>query len=445
MSTPAADIRRFNAGRDPERLAMKLARMQQSPFIFLRGTCHLFYDRLPKSGIFRKAPSAWVCGDLHFENFGSYKGDNRLAYFDINDYDEATLAPCTWDTVRFLTSVLIGADSLGANRAQSLALCQRFIDAYAVALTEGKARWVERETSSGMIRQLLEAVGQRKRAAFLDNRSELKGKQRLLRVDGRKALPASKEQRKEVLAFMESFAARQRHPEFYRVIDIARRIAGTGSLGLDRYIILVEGNGSPDSNYLLDLKEAAPSSLAPYLKQAPALWKAEAERVVTLQRRAQAVSMAFLEPATVHGRSYILRGLLPSEDRVALNPLQTQPGQLEQLIENMGQIVAWSHLRGAGRQGSAIPDALVEFGGKTGWRKDLLNAAEDCAASTGKDWRAYCEACADGYFADLGVPAAAAAGMAAKGKTNGQKKAKGKDKPPGKTAGKMAKSGKSRP
>jgi uncharacterized protein (DUF2252 family) len=71
--------------------------MRASPFAFLRGSCHLFYDRLPRGGIFRSSPLAWSCGDLHLENFGSFKGDNRLVYFDINDFDESALAPASWD------------------------------------------------------------------------------------------------------------------------------------------------------------------------------------------------------------------------------------------------------------------------------------------------------------------------------------------------------------
>ena len=67
---------------------MKLARMRASPFVFLRGTCHRFYERLPNDGPLAKAPLAWICGDAHLENFGTYKGDTRLAYFDINDFDE---------------------------------------------------------------------------------------------------------------------------------------------------------------------------------------------------------------------------------------------------------------------------------------------------------------------------------------------------------------------
>src|SRR5487761_2778686 len=62
-------IRTFNAGRDPERLQLKYRAMRGSAFAFLRGTCHLFYDRLPSGGVFKSAPRVWVCGDLHLENF----------------------------------------------------------------------------------------------------------------------------------------------------------------------------------------------------------------------------------------------------------------------------------------------------------------------------------------------------------------------------------------
>src|ERR1700731_2951028 len=127
-------IRSNNAGRDAELLAMKYAKMAQNAFIFLRGTCHLFYDHLPDTPLFREAPLAWCCGDLHFENFGSYKGDNRLVYFDINDFDEAALAPVTWDMVRLLTSIQCGADALRATRAEALAVSQSCLDAYRSAL-----------------------------------------------------------------------------------------------------------------------------------------------------------------------------------------------------------------------------------------------------------------------------------------------------------------------
>ena len=62
-----------------------------------------------------------------------------------------------------------------------------------------------------------------------------------------------------------AFAATQPNPKFFEVLDIACRIAGTGSLGVERFVVLVEGKGSPDGNYLLDIKEAKPSAMIPHL------------------------------------------------------------------------------------------------------------------------------------------------------------------------------------
>ena len=259
-------IQTFNAGRDPERLALKYANMRASPFVFLRGTCHLFYRRLPDVPVLAEAPAVWCCGDLHLQNFGSYMGDNRLAYFDINDFDESALAPASWDLVRFLTSVLVGAGSMDVKKKEAGELCEAFLDGYCLTLVSGKAGWVERESAHGLIGDLLGSLKGRLRPAFLDSRTTLKGKRRRLRVDNGKALPASDAARAKVTQLIGELAASRDDPRFYEVLDVARRIAGTGSLGVDRYVILVRGKGSPDGNYLLDLKEALPSSLTPYLK-----------------------------------------------------------------------------------------------------------------------------------------------------------------------------------
>lgn len=392
-------IAAYNAGRDPERLQRKYAAMRRDPFTFLRGSCHLFYAQLPSAKTLSKAPPAWVCGDLHLENFGSYKGDNRLVYFDLNDFDEAALAPCTWELLRLMTSVRVGAASLQLKSAQAEALCRHFLDAYTAALRNGKARWIERDTAEGMVGDLLDGLRGRLRPALLDSRTERKGKHRILRTDGRRALPATRQQRDQVIALIEQAAADQPNPRFYRVLDVARRIAGTGSLGVDRYVILVEGKGSPDANYLLDLKQALPSSLAPQLKPSQPKWHSEAERVVTVQRRMQAVSPAFLKAVQMNGASYVLRGLQPTEDRVALTDWNGRLERLERVLQTMGQLTAWAQLRSSGRQGSANADELIAFGEKRRWPERLLNLANDSTQQVRRDWKLFAKAYDKGAFA----------------------------------------------
>src|SRR5262245_12783293 len=86
----------FNRDRIPELVERKYAKMARDAFVFFRGTAHLFWEDWPSAAQgLDDAPLAWSCGDLHLENFGSYRGDNGLSYFDLNDFDDASLAPAT--------------------------------------------------------------------------------------------------------------------------------------------------------------------------------------------------------------------------------------------------------------------------------------------------------------------------------------------------------------
>ena len=388
----------FNDARDPERLRLKYRAMRKSPFAFLRGSCHLFYDRLPRAGIFKSAPTIWSCGDLHLENFGSFKADNRLVYFDVNDFDEAALAPATWDLVRLVTSLRLAADNVTIRAADAEGLCAHFVDSYAAALALGKAYWVERDTATGQVRALLDGLRNRQRADFLDARTRSSGKRRVLRVDGAKALPATGPQRRVIEAFIAGFAQAQADPAFYKLLDVARRVAGTGSLGVDRYVILVQGKGSPDGNHLLDLKQALPSVLAARVSTPQPRWSTEAERVVTCQRWLQAVSPAFLQPVIVAEAAYVLRALQPSEDRLAFDAATQSRGTFEQTMQTLAGVVAWAQLRSAGRSGSAGADELIDFGRRAKWRAKLLAASSACAAQVAQDAQVFNAAYDDGAF-----------------------------------------------
>lgn len=393
------EIRRFNAGRDPERLAMKYAKLRTSPFLFLRGTCHLFYARLPKEKVLEAGPLAWISGDLHFENFGTYKASNRLVYYDINDFDEAVLAPATWELVRLLAAILVARGELHVDTASAARLCNAVSRAYAHALATGKAGWVDRDTAQAPVRQLLRGLKDRKRPQFMARRTTLEAGTRSIRCDGEHALKATDTQKRYVSDLIETYAADTGRPEFFNVLDVARRIAGTGSLGVERYVVLVEGKGSPGGNYLLDLKLAPRSSLRHRTPARQPRWTSQAHRVVELCQRLQAVSPAFLRPIVVGKSSYVLRELQPSEDRVALDQSGLPVTQLESALHQMGQMAAWAQLRSSGRQGSAIADDLIAFGAaRAKWEKRLLRAAHRCADRVVDDWKAYCLAYDKGAF-----------------------------------------------
>ena len=389
-------IARFNRGRDPERLARKYKAMQENALAFFRGTCHLFCADWPRAHALNGAPPVWVCGDLHIENFGTYKGDNRLVYFDVADFDEALLAPCTWDLTRLATSVLIAAKAQGLKHKSAVAVCHVFLDAYTLALRDGKPRWIERATAQGLVRDVLQKLETRTRLAFITKRTKLRSGKRELRLDGKHTLPIAKGDRKRVKRFMREFAERQAFPKFFKAIDVARRIAGTGSLGLERYTILVAGRGSPAGHFLLDLKFAPASALAPYVTTKQPPWQNEAVRIVEVQRRMQAIAPALLQGVTIDARHYVLRELMPTQDKLDLEASSRHQAQLDLLARDLGFLVAWSELRSSGRDGSATIDELISLASKHRWRASVVDYSEHYQVQAGRDWERFREAYRDG-------------------------------------------------
>ena len=188
-------IQAFNKGRDPYLIQLKYRAMQSDVFAFFRGTCHLFYQDWPSTSPLNAAPVTCICGDLHLQNLGSYKGDNRLVYFNINDFDEAALAPCTWDLARFLTCLLVAALDLGISEAKALALGKLFLKVYAKTLTRGRVRYLDNDDAVGPARALLFQVQKRARADFLDAHTQHADGARHLLVNGKQADPATAAER----------------------------------------------------------------------------------------------------------------------------------------------------------------------------------------------------------------------------------------------------------
>lgn len=397
----AERIRAANQGRDAELLGRKYAAMRANAFAFLRGTAHLHGEDWPVASPLDAAPLVWACGDLHLENFGTYQGDNRLTYFDMNDFDAAALAPCTLELARFLTSVLVGATTLGVRNADALGLCARFLAEYSAVLRTGKARWVERQTATGMVRDLFASLTRRTARELLVKRTDRdRGVRRLcICVDEGRALPASAEQREKVMAFMRTFAARQADPSFYAVRDVARRIAGNGSLGVERYVLLINGGGSPDGHVLLDLKRAQPSPLAAAGPWPQPVWPNEAERIVAIQQRVQAIAPAFLHAVVIDGASYVLRELQPAAARLRLDLWNGKLRRLERVLVTMAQVVASGQLRGGGRQASATADDLIAFAEREDWQGPLLAYAEEYGRRTECYWREFRNALDSGAIA----------------------------------------------
>ena len=394
MSKSAADvIRAYNAQREPERLAMKMAAMRQTAFGFMRGSVHLFWQRVAEAGMPTTAPGAWCCADLHLQNFGTYRGDNGQVYFDLNDFDEAALAPCDWEIVRLLTSLLVAAPSYGITKGDAKELAKVTAEAYRAELAGGKVRWIERKTAMGAIGALMGNLRKRDQGKFLNRRTYIKKGVRKFDLKFPHILAITDAERGKLKKFVKALGKARGDETTFGFLDAARRIAGTGSLGNARYVLLLDGGGSPDHNVILDLKAAQPSTIAAHTGLPQPAWPDDATRIVEVQYRCEAVPPAHLSAVSYDGKPFVLKELQPDADRLDLAEIAQDRAALTLALQTMAQLTAWAQLRSSGRDGSATADQLMAFAAADkGCAARLVAMARDLAATVQADYTSFCDA-----------------------------------------------------
>ena len=92
-------------------LAHKHEKMRKNPFVFLRATYYRWARRIEKiCPELVDAPSALCVGDIHLENFGTWRDDDGRWVWGVNDFDEAAVMPYAFDLVRLTASVELRED-----------------------------------------------------------------------------------------------------------------------------------------------------------------------------------------------------------------------------------------------------------------------------------------------------------------------------------------------
>ncbi|MGW8144422.1 MAG: DUF2252 family protein, partial [Anaerolineales bacterium] len=89
-------------GRVENLIPIRYGRMAASPFAFFRGAAAIMASDLsytPATGLHIQ-----ICGDCHLLNFGGFATTERRLIFDINDFDETSIAPWEWDVKRLAAS-----------------------------------------------------------------------------------------------------------------------------------------------------------------------------------------------------------------------------------------------------------------------------------------------------------------------------------------------------
>jgi uncharacterized protein (DUF2252 family) len=273
-------------GRDlnQEAVARKLQAIARDPFAFFRGTFHLMVDdvlrgRVPDSRAL--LPEALIVGDLHLENFGVYQGAGGEVVFDVSDFDDVGQGPVDFDLKRLCTSALLLP---GLPDGPRLAAAQAVANAWASGLERIGGRFPVQpftaDRADGPVRRLLRERERRTRNVV----AHLCADEARTRLDlsGSPARHAAVAEpwpgliRRALAEYEAGLKQLKAEPpgRGWELLDTAYRFKGTGSLGRLRFSLLL---GKGDSRWLLEFKEARPSTLDAARGALPAGQRARAQ------------------------------------------------------------------------------------------------------------------------------------------------------------------------
>lgn len=399
MSKLSERIKAFNCHLLPDMMQLKYEAITENAFRFYRGTCHLFYEDLSKAAALPLSPLTWICGDLHIENYGSYKGDNKLVYFDLNDFDEALLAPACYELARMVTSIFIAFDTLQIEPEKAQKMAQLFLKTYSITLAKEKAISIEPRTAKGIVCDFLTAADKTTEKELLKKRTVSKKKKIMLSLEDERHFKLDKKLQQELKSHVDEWIANSSDgPYNYKTKGVIFRLAGTGSLGLKRYLFLLKSTTTKNKYLLVDMKQSTTSSVQPYVPVKQLQWATEAERIISIQKRMQNVSASLLSTTVFRDDSFVIQELQPVKDTIKFKLLKDEYRDIYQVIDDMASLVASAQLRSGGIQGSSIIDDLSAFGASNDWQEAVIDYSMKYAKKVNRDYQQYLKDYKKGVF-----------------------------------------------
>jgi uncharacterized protein (DUF2252 family) len=311
---PVAVLDQQAATRVAELVPVRYERMAESPFAFYRGAAAVMAMDLsttPVTGL-----TVQACGDAHVANFGTFATPERNVIFDINDFDETDPGPWEWDVKRLAASLHVVALEHGFRPKQRDRVVTTAARVYREYLAEFAGRrtldvWYDRTTAADLVahfprryraqaqRDVTRALRKDHLRAVARLTTDTAGETRFVDdpplVVHLEAVGHDMDEVAEMVADYRSSLADDRRflLDRFHLVDVARRVVGVGSVGTRCWVCLFESTvNGPTDRIVLQVKEAQPSVLAPYVGASKL--GHEGRRVVAGQRLTQAASDIFL-------------------------------------------------------------------------------------------------------------------------------------------------------
>ena len=406
---PIALIAMSHAGRLPDLVGIRVARMATSPYGFLRGAAVVMaadVASLPATGI-----RPVVSGDAHLGNFGFYRSPEGSQVIDLNDFDEAHPGGWEWDLRRLVASVWVAGRENGYSEDACAGAVRSCVAEYAAEVADLATQPllarsynrldVDRLSASVKETTLREEI--RRAAKTARKRTSDRALPKLTtEVAGRRRIVAeppitSSVSESDVAAigaglddYLTTLSPHWRRVVAgYTVQDAAHRVVGVGSVGLRAYVVLLSGSG-PDDVLFLQLKEARRSVLARFVHGEDAWHAHQGQRVVEYQQALQTVSDPLLGWTTIDGRDYYVRQFRNMKGTVPLNAITESA--LSDYAGIVGRLLAKGHARTSGASmiagylgdGLAAGEALASFARRYADQTAADHAALVAAAKAGR-------------------------------------------------------------
>jgi hypothetical protein len=329
-------------------LGFKHQRMSADIFSFMRATFYRWVELWSEFCLdLAKAPVVLAVGDLHIENFGTWRDQEGRLVWGVNDFDDAFPLPYTNDLVRLAVSahLAISADHLAIRPADA---CDAILKGYVKGLKERGCPFILAERHEWLRSTVM---------------SELRDPTRFW--ERLNALPTIKS---GVPAKAKKALAAALPIEKYRVVH---RLAGLGSLGRQRFVAIGEWEGGLIAR---EAKALLPSAC---------VWAGEKKDNRPRYEKIVKQAIRCPDPFLQLRKGFVVRRLAPDCSRVELTMLPKGRDEYK-LLESMGRETANVHL-GSQR---TIEEVKRDINRRTkGW---LHDAAKKMVQATTEDWQGWC-------------------------------------------------------
>ncbi len=362
---PVESLERTSANRVPELVPIRYGRMVHSPFTFLRGSAAAMAFDLaptPATGI-----RVQLGGDSHLNNFGAFGTPERNLVFDVMDFDETLPGPWEWDLKRLAASVVVAGRSIGLTERDCEEAAAAAARSYRQRMREySEMRAIEvwyAHIDGTVVMDLARAADKRRcrQPTLAQARSQVAAhiypKMTELvdghpRIADRPPLVFHPHPEGRFEDQMHAFFKRYRESlssdrrlllSRYRIVDMAMKVVGVGSVGTRCAVILLMADD--DDPLFLQYKEAGESVLAPYAGKSQ--YSNQGQRVVAGQRAMQAASDILLGWSSDEGRDFYFRQLRDMKAVINVDGLSASA------MIDYAQMCGWALARAHAKSGDA--------------------------------------------------------------------------------------------